>query len=80
MVQQGRCHHNRHGAVEKVLAYDIVEVIDGGEGTSFHKLPLATGGTGFVDKAHLRSAVDYRPADTSRSFKDTVRRDFPRHA
>lgn len=51
---------NRHGAVEKVLAYDIVEVIDGGEGTSFQKVRLATGETGFVDKVHLRSAVDYR--------------------
>ncbi|WP_417675071.1 hypothetical protein [Roseibium sp.] len=51
---------NRHGAVEKVLAYDIVEVIDGGEGTSFHKVRLETGETGFVDKVHLRSAIDYR--------------------
>ncbi|WP_190293703.1 SH3 domain-containing protein [Roseibium aggregatum] len=51
---------NRHGAVTKTLAYDIVEAIDGGEGTSFQKVRLATGETGFVDKAHLRSAVDYR--------------------
>lgn len=51
---------NRHGTVEKLLAYDIVEVIDGGEGTSFQKVRLSTGETGFVDKVHLRSAVDYR--------------------
>ncbi|MBD1549022.1 hypothetical protein [Roseibium aggregatum] len=34
-------------------------MIDDGEGTSFHKVRLATGEKGFVDKANLRSAVDY---------------------
>lgn len=51
---------NRHGAVIRTLAYDVVQAIDGGEGTGFLKVRLHSGEGGFVDKAQLRSAIDYR--------------------
>ncbi len=49
-----------YGRVLARLSHDIVTVLEGGDGTRFTKIKLASGKTGFVHEDFLRSAVDYR--------------------
>ena len=50
----------RWGRLIARLDHDIVTVLEGGEGTSWRKVRLADGRTGFVHADYLRSQVDYR--------------------
>ena len=51
---------SRFGNVVSTLDHDILETVDGGEGTPFLNVKLPGGGTGFVARQDLRSAVDFR--------------------
>ncbi|MEO0343242.1 MAG: SH3 domain-containing protein [Pseudomonadota bacterium] len=51
---------NRYGTVIDRLDYELVERLDGGDGTSYARVQLERGRTGWVHKDLLRSAVDYR--------------------
>lgn len=50
----------RWGTLIDRLDYDIVTVLEGGEGTRYRKVRLADGRIGFVHSDYLRSQVDYR--------------------
>ena len=51
---------SKYGAVIGTLSYDVVTGIEGGEGTKFQKVMLASGVQGFVHEGDLRSSIDYR--------------------
>ncbi|MCP3970982.1 MAG: hypothetical protein GY717_11835 [Rhodobacteraceae bacterium] len=42
------------------LYYDVVQAQEGGEGTPFMQVRLGDGTTGYVQRDHVRSVVDYR--------------------
>ncbi|MEM7188309.1 MAG: SH3 domain-containing protein [Pseudomonadota bacterium] len=52
----------RWGKLIARLDHDIVTVLEGGEGTTYMRVRLADGRTGFVHRDYLRSQVDYRAA------------------
>lgn len=51
---------NRYGTVIDRLDYELVERLEGGEGTSYGKVALEGGRSGYVHRDLLRSVVDYR--------------------
>ena len=55
-----RDRSSKYGSIVATLSYDIVTAVDGGEGTKFLKVKLASGLQGFVHEDNLRSALDYR--------------------
>ncbi|NNE25123.1 MAG: hypothetical protein HKN11_21185 [Rhizobiales bacterium] len=63
---------SKYGAVISSLSYDIVTGIEGGEGTKFQKVKLASGAQGFVHEDHLRSSIDYRARLQKRNGKWTI--------
>ena len=50
----------QYGEIIARLSYDIVRLLEGGEGTPYREVELASGITGFVHNQYLRSSVDYR--------------------
>lgn len=60
---------NRHGSAIGSLSYDIVTILDRGEGTRYREIRLASGRQGFVHEDYLRRPVDHRAIFEERDGK-----------